>query len=162
MSARSKSFLEGMRKKSSWAVIVLIIAMVIFIIRVLQINIKNGKEYSEAVVLQENYESSTIPYERGEILDRNGNVLANSEKTYSLIIEPNNIRLKDEYLTATRAAILKFFDISEEKLDEKLAIEGDYGYYQNIVQDLSYDKVREFENYCKSDEGDNVVGVYML
>lgn len=160
MSARSKSFLEGMRKKSSWAVIVLIIAMVIFIIRVLQINIKNGKEYSEAVVLQENYESSTIPYERGEILDRNGNVLANSEKTYSLIIEPNNIRLKDEYLTATRAAILKFFDISEEKLDEKLAIEGDYGYYQNIVQDLSYDKVREFENYCKTDEGDNVVGVY--
>ena len=160
MSARSRSFLEGMRKKSRWAVVVIIIAMIIFTIRVLQINIKNGKEYSEAVVLQENYESSTIPYERGEILDRNGNVLANSEKTYSLIIEPNNIRLKPEYQTATRAAILKFFDISETELDEKLAIEGDYGYYQNILQDLTYDKVREFENYCKSDEGENVVGVY--
>ena len=160
MSARSRSFLEGMRKKSRWAVVVIIIAMIIFTIRVLQINIKNGKEYSEAVVLQENYESSTIPYERGEILDRNGNVLANSEKTYSMIIEPNNIRLKPEYQSATRAAILKVFDISESELDEKLAIEGDYGYYQNIIQDLTYDKVREFENYCKSDEGDNVVGVY--
>lgn len=160
MSARSRSFLEGMRKKSRWAVVVIIIAMIIFTIRVLQINIKNGKEYSEAVVLQENYESSTIPYERGEILDRNGNVLANSEKTYSMIIEPNNIRLKPEYQSATRAAILKFFDISESELDEKLGIEGDYGYYQNIIQDLTYDKVREFENYCKSDEGDNVVGVY--
>ena len=160
MSTRSRSFLEGMRKKSRWAVVVIIIAMIIFTIRVLQINIKNGKEYSEAVVLQENYESSTIPYERGEILDRNGNVLANSEKTYSMIIEPNNIRLKPEYQSATRAAILKFFDISESELDEKLAIEGDYGYYQNIIQDLTYDKVREFENYCKSDEGDNVVGVY--
>lgn len=160
MSARSRSFLEGMRKRSRWAVVVIIIAMIIFTIRVLQINIKNGKEYSEAVVLQENYESSTIPYERGEILDRNGNVLANSEKTYSMIIEPNNIRLKPEYQSATRAAILKFFDISESELDEKLAIEGDYGYYQNIIQDLTYDKVREFENYCKSDEGDNVVGVY--
>ena len=160
MSARSRSFLEGMRKKSRWAVVVIIIAMIIFTIRVLQINIKNGKEYSEAVVLQENYESSTIPYERGEILDRNGNVLANSEKTYSMIIEPNNIRLKPEYQSATRAAILKFFDISESELDEKLAVEGDYGYYQNIIQDLTYDKVREFENYCKSDEGDNVVGVY--
>lgn len=160
MSARSRSFLEGMRKKSRWAVVVIIIAMIIFTIRVLQINIKNGKEYSEAVVLQENYESSTIPYERGEILDRNGNVLANSEKTYSMIIEPNNIRLKPEYQSATRAAILKFFDISESELDKKLAIEGDYGYYQNIIQDLTYDKVREFENYCKSDEGDNVVGVY--
>lgn len=160
MSARSRSFLEGMRKKSRWAVVVIIIAMIIFTIRVLQINIKNGKEYSEAVVLQENYESSTIPYERGEILDRNGNVLANSEKTYSMIIEPNNIRLKPEYQSATRAAILRFFDISESELDEKLAIEGDYGYYQNIIQDLTYDKVREFENYCKSDEGDNVVGVY--
>ena len=160
MSARSRSFLEGMRKKSRWAVVVIIIAMIIFTIRVLQINIKNGKEYSEAVVLQENYESSTIPYERGEILDRNGNVLANSEKTYSMIIEPNNIRLKPEYQSATRAAILKFFDISESELDEKLAIEGDYGYYQNIIQDLTYDKVREFENYCKSDEGDNGGGVY--
>lgn len=160
MSARSRSFLEGMRKKSRWALIVIIIAMVIFVIRVLQINIRNGKEYSEAVVLQENYESSTIPYERGEILDRNGNVLANSEKTYSLIIEPNNIRLKKEYQTATRAAILKFFDISESELDDKLAIEGDYGYYQNILQDLSYEQVREFENYCKTDEGKDVVGVY--
>ena len=160
MSARSKSFLEGMRKKSKLAVVVIIVAMVIFTFRVLQINIKNGKEYSEAVVLQENYESSTIPYERGEILDRNGNVLANSEKTYSLIIEPNNIRLKPEYQTATRAALLKFFDISETVLDEKLAITGEYGYYQNILQDLKYDQVRDFENYCKTKDGDNVVGVY--
>ena len=160
MSARSKSFLEGMRKKSKLAVGVIIVAMVIFTFRVLQINIKNGKEYSEAVVLQENYESSTIPYERGEILDRNGNVLANSEKTYSLIIEPNNIRLKPEYQTATRAALLKFFDISETVLDEKLAITGEYGYYQNILQDLKYDQVRDFENYCKTKDGDNVVGVY--
>ena len=157
MSARSKSFLEGMRKKSKLAVVVIIVAMVIFTFRVLQINIKNGKEYSEAVVLQENYESSTIPYERGEILDRNGNVLANSEKTYSLILEPVNILITEKGKAATRAAVLEYFDVSGDDFDKHIANEDSY--YEVVLKDLPYTKVKAFEDYCKTDEGADVIGV---
>ena len=48
--------------------------------------------------IRDSYNSTDIPYERGEILDRNGNVLANSEKTYSLILEPVNIPVSYTHL----------------------------------------------------------------
>ena len=91
MSKRSKLFLKGMRRKTKIAYLLVVGVLVALTIRVVYINVANGKEYSEAVVLQMDYNSTDIPYERGEILDRNGNVLANSEKTYSLILEPVNI-----------------------------------------------------------------------
>lgn len=96
MSKRSKLFLKGMRRKTKIAYLLVVGVLVALTIRVVYINVANGKEYSEAVVLQMDYNSTDIPYERGEILDRNGNVLANSEKTYSLILEPVNILITEK------------------------------------------------------------------
>ena len=112
MSKRSKLFLKGMRRKTKIAYLLVVGVLVALTIRVVYINVANGKEYSEAVVLQMDYNSTDIPYERGEILDRNGNVLANSEKTYSLILEPVNILITEKGKAATRAALLEYFDVS--------------------------------------------------
>lgn len=51
---------------------------------------KNGI-YEKQVLSQQNYSSATIPYKRGDILDRNGNTLATSKKLYNLVLEPKNI-----------------------------------------------------------------------
>ena len=115
MSKRSKMFLKGMRKKTRCAYLIVVLTLVALAIRVVYINVVNGKEYSEAVVMQMDYNSTDIPYERGEILDRNGNVLANSEKTYSLILEPGNILLTDKGEAATKKAVTKFFDVTDEE-----------------------------------------------
>lgn len=157
MSKRSKLFLKGMRRKTKIAYLLVVGVLVALTIRVVYINVANGKEYSEAVVLQMDYNSTDIPYERGEILDRNGNVLANSEKTYSLILEPVNILLTEKGKAATRAAVLEYFDVSGDDFDKHIANEDSY--YEVVLKDLPYTKVKAFEDYCKTDEGADVIGV---
>lgn len=157
MSKRSKLFLKGMRRKTKIAYLLVVGVLVALTIRVVYINVANGKEYSEAVVLQMDYNSTDIPYERGEILDRNGNVLANSEKTYSLILEPVNILITEKGKTATRAAVLEYFDVSGDDFDKHIANEDSY--YEVVLKDLPYTKVKAFEDYCKTDEGADVIGV---
>ena len=157
MSKRSKLFLKGMRRKTKIAYFLVVGVLVALTIRVVYINVANGKEYSEAVVLQMDYNSTDIPYERGEILDRNGNVLANSEKTYSLILEPVNILITEKGKAATRAAVLEYFDVSGDDFDKHIANEDSY--YEVVLKDLPYTKVKAFEDYCKTDEGADVIGV---
>lgn len=157
MSKRSKLFLKGMRRKTKIAYLLVVGVLVALTIRVVYINVANGKEYSEAVVLQMDYNSTDIPYERGEILDRNGNVLANSEKTYSLILEPVNILITEKGKAATRAAVLEYFDVSGDDFDKHIANEDSY--YEVVLKDLPYTKVKAFEDYCKTDEGADVIGV---
>lgn len=157
MSKRSKLFLKGMRRKTKIAYLLVVGVLVALTIRVVYINVANGKEYSEAVVLQMDYNSTDIPYERGEILDRNGNVLANSEKTYSLILEPVNILITEKGKAATRAAVLENFDVSGDDFDKHIANEDSY--YEVVLKDLPYTKVKAFEDYCKTDEGADVIGV---
>ena len=157
MSKRSKLFLKGMRRKTKIAYLLVVGVLVALTIRVVYINVGNGKEYSEAVVLQMDYNSTDIPYERGEILDRNGNVLANSEKTYSLILEPVNILITEKGKAATRAAVLEYFDVSGDDFDKHIANEDSY--YEVVLKDLPYTKVKAFEDYCKTDEGADVIGV---
>lgn len=157
MSKRSKLFLKGMRRKTKIAYLLVVGVLVALTIRVVYINVANGKEYSEAVVLQMDYNSTDILYERGEILDRNGNVLANSEKTYSLILEPVNILITEKGKAATRAAVLEYFDVSGDDFDKHIANEDSY--YEVVLKDLPYTKVKAFEDYCKTDEGADVIGV---
>ena len=157
MSKRSKLFLKGMRRKTKITYLLVVGVLVALTIRVVYINVANGKEYSEAVVLQMDYNSTDIPYERGEILDRNGNVLANSEKTYSLILEPVNILLTEKGKAATRVAVLEYFDVSGDDFDKHIANEDSY--YEVVLKDLPYTKVKAFEDYCKTDEGADVIGV---
>lgn len=157
MSKRSKLFFKGMRRKTKIAYLLVVGVLVALTIRVVYINVANGKEYSEAVVLQMDYNSTDIPYERGEILDRNGNVLANSEKTYSLILEPVNILITEKGKAATRAAVLEYFDVSGDDFDKHIANEDSY--YEVVLKDLPYTKVKAFEDYCKTDEGADVIGV---
>lgn len=157
MSKRSKAFAKKMRRKTGMAYGLIIVVMAVLVGRVIYINVVNGKEYSEAVMLQMDYNSTDIPYERGEILDRNGNVLANSEKTYSLVIEPMNILLTDKGRDATREAVLKYFDVTSDSYDKHM--ENENSYYEVLLEGLSYTEVKEFEDYCKTDEGSDVIGV---
>ena len=48
-------------------------------------------KFRTIVLGQQNHTSTTIPYERGKIYDRTGNILATNEKVYTLILEPRNI-----------------------------------------------------------------------
>ena len=65
---------------------------------------------------QQNYSSETLPYKRGDILDRDGNILATSQKMYTLILEPKNILRSDKIQKETINALHKYMKIDKDEL----------------------------------------------
>ena len=71
------------------AVTVLVIMLALFALSVVLYRIvdQNNDDYTRVVLSQHStYDSRTIPYRRGDIVDRNGTYLATSERVYNLIL----------------------------------------------------------------------------
>lgn len=157
MAKRAKKFLKKMKTKLLYVYMLAVCIFVILAGRVIYLSIVKGEEYSEEVLSQKKYDSLDIPYERGEIVDRNGNVLATSEKVYNLILEPKNILSTDKGKEATQKAVETYFGVTKEDFEKYM--EDTDSFYKIATKGLSYTSVKEFKAYCSSKEGRNVIGV---
>ena len=77
----------NIRLKQKLALIfsVIVLALVGLSVRIVYINETNGDKYTKKVLQQQESNSLTLAYRRGDIYDRNGTVLATSEKVYNII-----------------------------------------------------------------------------
>ncbi len=158
MAKKRKRFLGRMQMKLFWITVVLSIAFLALVIRIWYINNKDGKRYEKIVLAQQSYDSIEIPYRRGDILDRNGTQLATSEKVYNLIIEPKNILQDDKVKKATISALTKYFDITEQEINDALSDKSSL--YKKMLKKLSYDQVKPFNDFIATKDGKNVKGVW--
>ena len=126
--------------------------------KIIWINAQKGSQYKQQVLTQQGYSSKVIPYKRGDIVDANGTVLATDKKVYDLILEPANIVQYEKKKTATVSALKEFFGFTDEEIAGFLANEKSY--YVVAKKGVEYEEVQKFEEYCKTDEGSNVVGIY--
>lgn len=85
---KRKTVLKKNEDKTAYHFFAAVIFFAVLVARVIYISVAKGQEYQEEVLDQKSYDSLDIPFERGDIVDRNGNVLATSEKVYNLILEP--------------------------------------------------------------------------
>ena len=122
---RKPKFTKQMQVK-----LMVLFAFVLFIlvalnIRIAYINVKSGDTYTRQVLSQKQYDSQTIPYRRGEIQDRNGNVLARSEKVYNVILDCYEINSDEDYLEPTIRAVVAAFgnSSSTEEAEKKITDE---------------------------------------
>lgn len=155
---KKKIFLNRMKVKLAWVFIILVLLFVGLMVRIYYINATKGAAYEKRVLSQQQYDSLTIPYRRGDILDRNGTQLATSEKVYNLIVEPKNVTAEADTKIATIAAITTCFDITAQDLETYLTDEKSL--YKVVLKKLSYDEVQVFKNYLKTDAGKDVDGVW--
>jgi len=156
--SKKRRFIGKMKLKLRFAIMGILAVFVLLMIRVVYITITAGKEYEKQVLVQQGYQSVILPFKRGDILDANGTVLATSKKVYNVILEPKNILEKDEYVGPTSAAVKKYFGISDADMSKYLAQEDSY--YVVAAKKIEYEQVKEFQEFCKTDEGKNVVGVW--
>ena len=73
-----KIFTKKMQIKLMAIFALVLLALVGLNVRIAYITAKSGDKYARKVLSQQQYDSRTIPFRRGEILDRNGNILARS------------------------------------------------------------------------------------
>ncbi len=163
MAARKKGpkkFLNRMKWKLIFVLFVLVGAMAFLGYRVYRINHGKGEQYEKVVLAQQRYDSIDIPYRRGDIVDRNGTYLATSKKVYNVVLEPKNITKETEIKQATVNALITYFDITAEELEEMLADTGSL--YKVALKKQDYEKVKAFNDFLKSDskEAKKVTGVW--
>lgn len=155
-----KIFLNRMRFKLLFIMLVLVGMMAFLGVQVYLINHGKGEQYEKIVLAQQRYDSIDIPYRRGDILDCNGTYLATSKKVYNLVLEPKNINKDTEIRQATINAIITYFDITAEELDEMLTDSNSL--YKVALKKQEYEKVKAFNDFLESDstEAKKVTGVW--
>ena len=104
-----RKFTLRMQKKLVVLFFLVLLAFVGLSIKLFYIGKDNGKEYEKQVLSQQQYDSITLPFKRGDILDRNGTVLATSERVYNLIVDAKLVLDKEEYLQPTVNALQSCF-----------------------------------------------------
>ena len=113
-----------MQKKLLGVFAFVLLVLVILNLRIAYINIKSGDKYAKQVLSQKEYDSRSIPYRRGEIRDRNGNVLARSEKVYTVILDCKAVNEKEAYLEPTVKALAASFGLDETELRSLITAEA--------------------------------------
>ncbi len=116
------------------------------VFRLIYIDQVKGEEYEKQVLSQQSYGSETIPYQRGEIFDTKGTVLANSVDVYNIILDCKLINDdKDKYMEPTIKALVECFeDVTEEEVRTALAEQADSRYFI-LRRKLPYENIEAFQ-----------------
>lgn len=156
-----KKFTKGMQKKLVLLFGAVILAFVGLVGYITIINAKDGEQYTKIVLDQQQYESRTIPYKRGDILDRNGTKLATSERVYNVILDAKVLLSKDEYLEPTLTALKDCFDIKESDV-RKVLDDTPSSRYCVLKKAVDYNTEQKFEKIiADTEKNPNVKGIWM-
>ena len=158
MKLRQK-FPIRMQKKLIVLFCLILLAFVGLSARLIWINSKKGEQYSKQILSQQKYDSVTLPYRRGDILDCNGTTLAVSEKVYSLVLDAKVMLTKDgKYLDPTLEALEECFPQLDMKEVKNYITNNPTSSYYVPLKKMSYSEISDFmeiQNDTQKDEDGN-------
>ena len=94
-----------MQKKLLCLYALIILAFILLSVRLSWIVKADGATYEKQVLSQQKYDSVTLPFRRGDIVDTKGTKLAVSEKVYNLVIDSYVMLSRETYLEPTMEAL---------------------------------------------------------
>lgn len=158
----------AMRKKLVIMFGVVLLALAVLMVRITFINASSGAKYKKQVLsqAQQSYESRTLPAKRGDIFDRNGNILATSNKVYNVILDCKAVNTEIEksggvteqpYVEPTVKALVEVLGLEEDDIRSRLTGESTKNsQYQILKKELSMDEKKAFEDYLDTSEEKNL------
>ena len=153
-------FTRYMQKKLVILVVLVLLAFVGLSVRLYLLVRDKGDSYKKQILSQQEYDSTTIPFKRGNIVDCNGTVLAASEKVYNVVIDSKEILSNEEYLEPTIAALTACFPLEAAQLREYITTHESSQYYV-ALRKQSYEEISDFLEIQNDKEGNpNVSGVW--
>ena len=143
---------RGMRKKLIVLFSMLTICLCALIGRLMYINYTSGEKYEKKVLSMQSYDSKTIPYQRGDIIDRNGRVLATSVAVYNVIMDCSVMTSESKvdgekvqkYLEPTINALVECFPELDKGTLYQYATEKPNSKYIILLKKLPYDQIQSF------------------
>ena len=155
-----RKFSKTNRRRLLIVFLFVLVCFVCLIIRLVQINIADGDTYEKNVLTLLNYDGQTIPYKRGDITDRNGTVLATSEKIYNLVLDPYVItQSTDEKASEYVAEVLEeYFSIDQATVKKTLEEQPNSRYVVLRRRKMTYDEKKPYDDFLSSeDENDQKI-----
>ncbi len=140
----------NMKKKLVMLFGMVLLALVILTLRITYINATSGTKYKKQVLsqAQQKYTSQVLPAKRGDIYDRNGNILATSNKVYNVILDCKTTNSDTDYVEPTIKALNEVFGLDEEEIRSLLSdTRTNESQYQVVMKQATMDKKKEFEDY---------------
>lgn len=137
-----------MRKKLVMLFCAVLLALVALTARITYINATSGSKYKKQVLsqAQQRYENRVLPARRGDIYDRNGNLLATSNKVYNVILDCKAVNEQEEYTEPTVRALVDVLGLDEKEIRSRLSAEDTKNsQYQILKKQLSMDEKKAFE-----------------
>lgn len=156
----TKKINTKMRRKLAGLFGAVLLALVGLTLRITFINATSGEKYKKQVLsqAQQQYDSRVLPGKRGDIYDRNGNLLATSNKVYNIILDCYTVN-SDEgvYVEATVNALVNQLGFDEAQIRAKLTSPSTMdSQYQIIRKEVSMDVKKEWESYLEIPEDSNM------
>ena len=155
-----------MQKKLVILFMGIILAFVLLIGRITYINASQGERYSKLVLDQQQYDSRTIPFKRGDILERGGMKLATSERVYNVILDARVLLAREDSakgsVEVAKKALSDCFEIEVSQV-EKVLEENPKGRYNILLKGISYHQAEEFYAYEEERRatGTAIAGVWL-
>ena len=164
LSRRQRGILK-MKRKLALLFVVIVLLLMGIIVRLVYINRVSGEQYKKRVLAQQDTKSQTLPYKRGDIYDRNGTVLATSEKVYNLILDPGVLwknydeDAKKDCVEPTLSALVEYFDLDQSELNTIMQEKKD-SHYVMLKKQLTKSEVQDFEE-AMDDKDSRIEGVWL-
>lgn len=152
----------GQRRQNKLIIVITIfmLALVGLTIRLIYIVREHGAEYQKAVLQNQAYDSTILPFRRGDILDANGTILATSEKVYNVIIDASVMLTYDDdrYFEPTLNAIGQCFPELDVNAIRYYVMNNESSRYYVVAKRLPYSQISAFLKIQETN--DYVRGVY--
>jgi len=159
---KRNKFSIKMQKKLVVLFVAVLLAFAGLSVRIIWITREKGTLYQKKVLIQQQYDSTTIPYRRGDIVDSKGTVIATSEKVYNLVIDARvmNTELsgKQPYLEPTLTALGTYFDLDMAAIRQYVSTNVNSSWYVPLKR-LTYEQISGFLE-AQEEEGSNIKGVW--
>lgn len=159
---KEKTYKFLTRMKAKMLIIFIAIAGVLICLvgRLAYIELESGDKYAKIVLNQQEYSSKTIPFRRGDIVDRKGTVLATSTDVYNVILDCSVLTSREDYLEPTLSALNQCFGLDTGELRTYVSENPKKRYYV-LAQKLPYDEIAQFESLQNDQKnGKNIKGVW--
>lgn len=157
-----RKFSRLMQKKLVMLFGVIVLAFIFLVGRITYINAASGDKYTKVVLDQQQFDSRTIPFKRGDIVDRNGTKIATSERVYNVILDAKVMTGDDgEYIEPTIDVLTSCFDLEESEIRQVLE-DRPSSRYCILKKGVDYSTAQEFKKIDEDDEKyPDVKGVWL-
>lgn len=139
-------FSKKMQKKLVVLFVIIALLLLGLIVRLMYIEHTSGKKYEKKVLSQQKYDSTVIPYQRGNITDCKGTILATSVDVYNVILDCKVLNSDSTDIDPTIDALITCFPQLNETDLRNLITDKPKSQYNVLAKKLSYEEIRTFED----------------